>query len=384
MEDIAPKLLEEIQSDFQREFEKNRKINEIYKRVEDGIATYTDANEFAIETGEILSETLKKHISSDALPDGRMYYNIAQRILQPTMKNNYDLTADVSMKVQETINLINGIGIKAIKPELNQDRIDGIIDIVSGKEYFDDVAYMFGEAIVNFTQSVVDDTVKENVDFHYKAGLSPKIRRTSTGKCCDWCDKIAGVYEYSKVSDTGNDIFRRHKHCKCIVEYEPGNGKRQNVHTKKWINSSESDIIKKRKTDRLKPDSDRVVENIKEEISKQNISNIVKRQEIHRKGTSLYRDRENILKSKGQYGPSYVTISDNEILELVHEYSGTGIVKYNRNGAWNHQETIVTNNKIIGVVVDNRNGNSAETSVFKIHYGNDGIHIVPDYPSKKR
>ena len=48
------------------------------------------------------------------------------------------------------------------------------------------------------------------------------------------------------------------------------------------------------------------------------------------------------------------------------------------------QEVIVTNDKIIGVVVDNRNGNSAETSVFKIHYANDGIHIVPDYPSKKR
>ena len=34
--------------------------------------------------------------------------------------------------------------------------------------------------------------------------------------------------------------------------------------------------------------------------------------------------------------------------------------------------------------MDNRNGNSAQTSVFKIHYAKDGIHISPDYPSKKK
>jgi len=28
-----------------------------------------------------------------------------------------------------------GIGIKAITPEINQDRIDGIVEAVSGKEY---------------------------------------------------------------------------------------------------------------------------------------------------------------------------------------------------------------------------------------------------------
>ena len=90
------------------------------------------------------------------------------------------------------------------------------------------------------------------------------------------------------------------------------------------------------------------------------------------------------MRKKGEYGPSYITVSDNEIISLVEKYSGTGIIKYNNRGEWNHQEIIVTNDKIIGVVVDNRNGNFAETPVFKIHYAKDGIHIVPDYPSKRR
>lgn len=97
--------------------------------------------------------------------------------------------------------------------------------------------------MVNFMQSVVDDTVKVNADFQYKAGMSPKIRRTSTGKCCEWCDKVAGVYEYKDISGKGNNVFRRHRCCRCLVEYDPGDGKVQNVHTKKW---SDSDNIEDR------------------------------------------------------------------------------------------------------------------------------------------
>ena len=59
-------------------------------------------------------------------------------------------------------------------------------------------------------------------------------------------------------------------------------------------------------------------------------------------------------------------------------------MRYNSKGEWNHQEIILDNDKSVGVVVDNRNGNSAKTSVFKIHYADDGIHITPDYPSKKK
>ncbi len=233
MEDIAPKLLEEVQGDFRKKFKESSKIETVYEKIKAGTATYADADEFAIETGEILSQALQEHIYSDALPDGRMYYNIAQRILQPSMENNYNLTADTSMQVQSIINKANGIGIKAVKPELNQDRIDGIVNIVSETENFDDVSYMFKEAIVNFTQSIVDDAVRANADFQYKAGLSPKIRRTVRGNCCEWCANLAGTYEYKKVSDTGNDVFRRHKYCRCLVEFDDGSGKVQNVHTKK-------------------------------------------------------------------------------------------------------------------------------------------------------
>lgn len=385
MEDVAPQILKQLDEDFQKRFKENKKIQSLYRKIKEGKATYREANGFAIETGEILSSVFQENLSSSILPDGKLYYNIADRTIRPMMQNNYELVAEVSKEVQETLNKLNGIGIKAIKPEMNEDKVDGIIDIVSGKDKYDEIAYMLDEPIVNFTLSVVDAAIKANADFQYKAGLSPKIKRTSTGKCCEWCNKLVGVYDYEKVSDTGNDVFRRHKYCRCLVEYEPGNGKRQNVHTKQWKKEEKSDKIKLKELIGLSPEDDSVIEEIRQKIiPEQNIKKVAERQEIHRKDTELYNIRQKNLEEKGQYGPSYITISDDEILELVQKYSGKGIIKYDRQGKWNHQEIIVTNDKNVGVVVDNRNGNSANTPVFKIHYAKDGVHIVPDYPSKRR
>lgn len=250
MNDIAPELLKNIQKDFQSRFDKSETISSLYAKVRDGTATYKEANEFAIEVGNILADAYKKNLSSDVLPDGKMYYNIAERILNPTMKNNYKLITDVTEQVQQKLNKDAGIGIKAIEPELNQDRIDGMINKVSSADDYDDVAWVLDEPVKNFSQSIVDDSIKANGEFQYNAGLMPKIVRTSTGKCCEWCSKLVGVYNYEKVRDTGNDVFRRHQRCNCMVLFDPkdGNKKIQNAHSKKWRNTIERDKIEVRKS----------------------------------------------------------------------------------------------------------------------------------------
>ena len=122
-----------------------------------------------------------------------------------------------------------------------------------------------------------------------------------------------------------------------------------------------------------------------EVIPAMNTETVAPRQDIHRQGTKMYLDRQAQLERKGQYGPPYLTISDEEVLELVAEFKGTGKISLNsKTGEWNHQETILSNDKIVGYVVNNLTGKTVETTVFKIHYSQNGIHIVPDYPSKKK
>lgn len=106
-------------------------------------------------------------------------------------------------------------------------------------------------------------------------------------------------------------------------------------------------------------------------------------QRNHIVGTNEYTQRQMALNKKGQYGPSYIELSIEEIQELIDKYHGRGIIKKNADDSYGTSELIINNDIIVGTVVDNRNGNSAKTSVFKIHYGNKGTHIVPDYPSKK-
>lgn len=226
MTDIAPKLLKAIQEDFRKDFDKSAVISRLYEKVRDGTATYREVNEFAIEIGDILATAFANKLSSDALPDGKMYFNIAERILEPTLTNNYDLIVEVVKQVQTDINKKAGIGIKAQLPNLNKDRIRGFVNRVSSADNYDEVSWILDEPIRLFSQSIVDDSIQTNAEFQYNAGLSPKIVRMSTGKCCEWCNTIVGVYDYPNIP---KDVYRRHDRCRCMVDYIAGKARR-NIH----------------------------------------------------------------------------------------------------------------------------------------------------------
>lgn len=230
--DIVPELLEKIQREFNTKISRNKKIQRIQEMIENGTATYEQAYKYAQEVGEVLATIFERHIKSDVLPDGHMYYNIADRILSPTLQNNHIIVAAVSAEIQELLNKQAGLGLKGIEPPLNQHRIKSIIERVVHEESFDDVKWMLAEPIINFTQSVVDDTIKANADFQYESGLFPKIIRIVHGsKPCDWCKSLGGVYKYPDVPE---DVYKRHDRCRCVVEYDPGDVRRQNIWTKEW------------------------------------------------------------------------------------------------------------------------------------------------------
>lgn len=230
--DIVPKLLESIQRDFNSKISKSAKLKNIRKSIEAGTATYALANEYAVEVGSILADVFKTHIKSDVLPDGHMYYNIADRILNPTLSNNHKIVAGISADIQRQLNKSIGLGLKGIEPKINQHRIDSIINRVVAEETFDNVAWILQEPIINFTQSTVDETIKANVNFQGESGLSPRvIRETTASDACDWCQEMAGEYKYPNVPD---GVYARHDRCRCTVEYDPGDARRQNIWTKEW------------------------------------------------------------------------------------------------------------------------------------------------------
>lgn len=231
MADISEELLKKIWDTFEKELANNNKMKAILKKVEDGSATYIEANDYSYYAGEAIAKAIKKNISEDDLPDGIMSKDIAEKILRPMFSKDYDLVSDVCLQVQEALNESAGIGIKAIKPSFPNDRMMGIADYVSQKKYREREKSL-SDNVVNAIQSISEDSVKKNAEFQYRSGLTPMIVRTLKGKACDFCEKRAGKYEYP-LKD--NEIYRRHPNCRCTVEFVPaGSKKRQNVHTKQW------------------------------------------------------------------------------------------------------------------------------------------------------
>lgn len=237
VDDIVPSLLKKIKSEFEGASLDSEVLKDLLSKLHHSKASYLDANQYAIEIGEILSKALGASLTNETLPDGKMYYNIAQRVLTDVLGRNHELVSDYAEQVQKNLNSEAKIGLAAQVPELNQDRIDGLVNRLASEESFDDVKWLLDDPIVNFCQSIVDDSIRKNVEFHHKVGLSPKIVRRVVGHPCKWCKSLEGSYNYPEVP---KDIYRRHGNCRCTVDYHPGNGKKQNVHTKRWAESQKS------------------------------------------------------------------------------------------------------------------------------------------------
>ncbi len=241
--DVLPGILQEVQERFERDFGKSEIVRNAFATLKAKKATYKTANEFAIEIGDILSKALGASLSTDKLPDGKMYYNIAQRLLTDVLGRNHELVSGYASDVQKNLNDKAKIGLKVQVPELNLDRIAGIVNRFSSEENFEDVSWLLGEPIVNFTQSIIDDSIQKNAEFHHQSGLQPEIIRKSYFHCCEWCQEVQGNYKYPRVP---KDVYRRHQHCRCTLDYDPKSGKTQNVWTKKW-NSIDKERVERRK-----------------------------------------------------------------------------------------------------------------------------------------
>lgn len=225
--DIAPELLERIRADF-------RALLGDAKPTAD---TYAAAADYAELVGSALAEAFRRNLTADALPDGRLYWNIADRVVRPLLEEEHLLVADASAAVQQALNRQANLGIAPQRAVLDTDAVDGLLNKVSTAKQFADVAWALDEPVRTFSRMVVDDTLKRNVDFQGKAGLRPRVIRTAESHCCKWCSALAGTYDYPRVP---KDVYRRHERCRCRVEYDPGEGRRQNVWNKTWTEDEDA------------------------------------------------------------------------------------------------------------------------------------------------
>ena len=396
--DVLPKLLEEVKNEFELAYGESEIIRNAFAKLKAKKATYRTANEFAIEVGEILSKALGASISADKLPDGKMYYNIAQRLLTDVLGRNHEIVSGYASDVQKNLNDEAKIGMKVQVPELNQDRIAGIVNRFSSEDNFEDVSWLLGEPIVNFTQSIIDDTIRKNAEFHAKTGMTPTISRHSTGRCCKWCDSLVGNYIYGEEP---NNFYRRHQHCTCVIDYHPKNGKRQNSWTKKFSkdSSNELEIRKQMNIDVRDNNRKADIQEYKEVVAALGVEkspvSLAKFQDLKYNGGEEYeqlKDKVFIyqkiqtgewgkkinpdkqlphMESTQKSGKSYIYDSV-DVQELFNKHYGTGRVELDRHGRRTNKEIIK-----LGYPIGINGSDGSEVTSIKIHHSEKRTHIVP-------
>lgn len=231
MSEFGTNLLEGIAEDFNRRIRSDRKLKQIANRVRDG-TSYADANDFAIRAGELLSEAFTRQTDGIAF----LSREVAQETISPMLEYLYQLVSETTNTIQTNMNAANGLGIGVATPALDQSRIDGFVEKVSSYSTLDEARWMLKEPVVNYSQAIVDQSIRDNAERAGKMGLKTRIIRRTEPHACKWCLALVGAYEYiGNGSNIPRDVYRRHESCRCTLTF--ANGKeRQNVwhHSETW------------------------------------------------------------------------------------------------------------------------------------------------------
>ena len=234
MADLAKDLVGAVRRAFTRNCKSDTVISGIERTLKKNGVSYREAEEYAARLGELLAQAYQKTITPDMLPDGKLDEAMAEELLRSLLTQNYQQAAEVAARVQTSLNRAAGIGMKGLIPEQREDRLTGLIQKAASYDSYEKASWVLDEPVVNYTQSAVEDTIEKNAGAHYRSGLHPKIKRISVGGCCKWCNSLAGTHDYP----VPREIYRRHERCRCLVLYDPGDGKIQDAHTKKVYEGS--------------------------------------------------------------------------------------------------------------------------------------------------
>ena len=213
--DVSQDILNAVIKDFEKKYKSSKAVNKLILKIDNGTASHMDSYQFAQKVSDFLNYAIKKNMTSEVLPNGKLYYHIAESVLTPLLKNNHALVTNYVKDVQTMLNKKDDIPFKGRTSKCNADRIEGICSEFSRADKFEETQAELADTIENYSLSNVDDTIKENARFLNNLGYYEVVERRADNGACKWCRSIEGTYDYS--SDMDNTIFKRHKRCKCTV-----------------------------------------------------------------------------------------------------------------------------------------------------------------------
>ena len=204
--DIREPLIEAIQND--------RKATQLYELIQSGTGTYNTASEYAIRVGECLAKILRQNAPFESIAEWDL-----ENLIPQSLGLGHEYVAQACEQVQLALNADAGLGINYVPPMFDGNRTYGLVAELRNNPEFVNIERTFYDQIVNFSQNVVDESVRSNATVLSNAGVQSKIVRHPEAGACAWCRAVAGTYDYADVRRTGNDVWRRHENCRCTIDF---------------------------------------------------------------------------------------------------------------------------------------------------------------------
>ncbi|MDD6299441.1 hypothetical protein [Hornefia butyriciproducens] len=136
--DIVPELYERIHKDFRSRIAINPWIRAFRKKLKAGTATQKAASHYAMLIGRSAGEALANGLTEDNLPDGKIYWNIAKRTIEPILRESTDMVNDAMVSIIDVMHKRKRIGIKPQRAEFNQGRCDAIMSKIVNLSLLED------------------------------------------------------------------------------------------------------------------------------------------------------------------------------------------------------------------------------------------------------
>lgn len=130
MNDVAPKLYSKILKDFEQRINGDGFIQSFQRKIENKTASAEQVSTYARRLGEHGSEALCKYLTEDNLPDGKLYWNIAERTIRPIAEEIHKLVNEAAVATQLIDDEKSGIGLKPKVPAFPEERFNALINKV--------------------------------------------------------------------------------------------------------------------------------------------------------------------------------------------------------------------------------------------------------------
>lgn len=221
-QDVAPTLSSKIEKDFEKSMENDRTVQRILKRIRDGTATQADVSEYAARVGKHSSAAMVGVLTPENLPDGKLYWNIADRTIRPRLEGDHKLVLSAARSTQKTINKSYGLNIDPPTTKINGRKVYNLLNTVTMDGA--NIESVLTEPVITLARTAYDGFQETNVQQMQQLGVAVIVNRTYDGvglhdgkEACQWCIDRAGTFEgYSEAYDVG--AFERHDGCGCTVE----------------------------------------------------------------------------------------------------------------------------------------------------------------------